>query len=202
LTGEFITEQLVFLTNNVRVAVFPVTFVTPTTPQLREGVNTLQFRQQHYLDFYDQANAVSTNLYNIVATSGNVEFPQQVRRVAGPDILFTAGDLGVTTGGFPVGWARNVRWEDRNGALVTQANEGPGLIVPGATISFSKLAPSWINQTPGAISEETQILYLSWGSFDGETITPRVYPEDVTGEITTLQQLEAIALGFNQPPPQ
>jgi hypothetical protein len=133
-----------------------------------------------------------------VITNGVRSF-QKVRRIAGPDIVFSTFDL-TTTGGFPVAVARTLLWQAGTTLIQPGAtfDRGPGEVVGGgSTISFSTLSPSFIVQTPGALTEETSFLYLQWGSFDSKTILPRLYPEDITGQLKTL---EDIALRRNPAP--
>ncbi len=101
------------------------------------------------------------------------------RRLARPDILFSAADLGISAvGAFPYVFSRNLTFTD-NSTLNTGSAEvaaGPGTINPGAIV-FNKLGP-WsinVNETP----EERGFKGYIFGSFDGSTNAPVVFPEGV-----------------------
>jgi hypothetical protein len=194
-TGEFIVQQLIYQTNSIQFAVFPVVFVTPSVPQLHPGVDSLKFVRHPFHDYLDQAGFVATNTYTISVQTNGVRSFQTVRRIAGPDIIFSTFDQ-TTTGGFPVATARSLLWQSTapGGAALIQPgatfDRGPGEVVGGgSTISFSTLSPSWIVQTPGALTEETSFLFLQWGSFDSKTLVPRLYPEDFTGQLKILEDI-------------
>jgi len=198
-TGEFIVQQLIYQTNSIQFPIFPVVFVTPTVPQLHPGVDTLQFVRHPYNDYLDQANFVATRDYTISVITNGLRSFETVRRISGPDIVFSTFDQ-TTTGGFPVAISRSLLWQAGTALVLPGAtfDRGPGEVVGGgSTISFSTLSPSFIVQTPGALTEETSFLYLQWGSFDSKTILPRLYPEDITGQLKTL---EDIALRRNPAP--
>lgn len=101
------------------------------------------------------------------------------RRLSRPDILFTAADLGVAgNSGFPYVFSRQLGFVD-NSALNTGGDNvaaGPGTLQPGQ-LTFNKLGP-WsinINQT----AEERGFRGYVFGSFDGSTNAPIVFPQGV-----------------------
>jgi hypothetical protein len=159
-------------------------------PTSRAGVDTLQFVRIPYLDYLNQANTISTNVYTITTLTNGVTYVQTVRRVAGPDILFSTFDL-TTTGAFSFPIFRNIQWQSGTTLIAGGAtfNRGPGQVSPGSTLSFSTLSPSFVVQTPGATTEENSVLILQWGSFDSRTVLPRLYPEDITGQLKTLEDI-------------
>jgi hypothetical protein len=200
LTGEYIVQQVIYQTNFTQFAVYPVTFSSPTAAILRPGVDTLQFVRQPYIDYLSQSNFVSTNYYQVLSITNGIQSTNIVRRITGADIVFAAADIGVSTGAFPPAASRDMVWQrtDFLGNIQTlfstltgraTSDGGPGQIVGGTTITFSKLNPSFLNQNPGLLNEEDGFLALSWGSFDSKTLVPRVYPEDLTGQLQTLADL-------------
>ncbi|HUS37394.1 MAG TPA: hypothetical protein VM680_18750 [Verrucomicrobiae bacterium] len=198
VTGEFITQLLIYQTNSILFAVYPITFQTPTTPMQRPGVDSIQFVQVPYLDFFNQTNSVATNFYSLTIVTNGVASVQTVRRIATADIVFGTQEV-VSADPFPIPYLRTIQWQ-RGTTLIPgggTADGGPGQIVPGSVIQFSKLSPSFVVQTPGATTEETSFLVLQWGSFDSETLLPRLYPEDITGQ---LKKLEDIVLRRNPAP--
>lgn len=193
VTGEFITQNLIYQSNSVVFLANPIIFETPAGPSLRPGVDTIQFVRHPFNDYLDQSGFIATRTYTISAITNGVRYFQTLQRTAGPDIVFAAADLDVTTGAFPNTATRAVIWQTGPNTTASgtgvQINGGPGQIVGGTTITFTKLAPSYFQQNPGLLTEEDAFLALAWGSFDSRTITPRVYPEDITGQLQTLEQL-------------
>lgn len=190
VTGEFITQQLIYQTNSVLFAVYPIVYQSPTTPILRPGVDTMQFVQVPYLDFLNQPASIATNFYNIIAVTNGVQYAQTVRRIATADIVFGTQEA-VSTTPSPIAVLRTISWQQGNTIINGGgvADGGPGQVLPGSVINFNKLSPSWIVQSPGATTEENSILILQWGSFDSETLLPRLYPEDITGQLKTLEDI-------------
>lgn len=109
-----------------------------------------------------------------------------------PDILFTAGDLGVDTrNGTPILYNRTITFQNNNtlNSLTTPITGlgGPGNIVGPVQISFSKIGPFFQNSPEGR--EEIALRGLVWGSFDTSTNAPVIFPSG-----TTIQDLERIVL--------
>jgi hypothetical protein len=189
-TGEFITQLLIYQTNFIQFAAFPVIFVQPTTPMLRAGIDTVRFERHRYNDFLDQTNSIIMREYTLRGQTNGSNFVQTLRRVAGPDIVFSTHQ--VTSGqAFPFAIVRTILWQQGNTTIPggSQFDRGPGQVLGASTIAFSTLSPSWIIQTPGATTEENSFLVLQWGSFDSKTVVPRIYPEDITGQLKTLEDI-------------
>lgn len=113
------------------------------------------------------------------------------RIVAAPDITISAADLGTADGvpfimeyNFADGWTNN---SAINGAATL---DGPGVIPTPIVITFNKVGPSLINQTPNSLGEAGALRYYFWGSFDGSTNAPIVYPNG-----TSIRNFESIVLG-------
>jgi hypothetical protein len=189
-TGDFILEQVIRQTNSTFFAVHAVQLVAANGLALRPGVNMIHFRRMPLLDPFDGGVSLYTNIFTNIVQTGGLRTTNVYRRVAGADLLISAADIGVNTGPLPVAVARSVGWPGTPTA-------GPGLIQPGQVITFNKLLPSWFNQGPGFNTEETASFTGAFGSFDGRTITPIVYPEPLLGPANTnlLKQLEDMALG-------
>jgi hypothetical protein len=74
-------------------------------------------------------------------------------------------------------------------------NNGPGTITPTAIFTFNKAGPLLINNGPFFLTEATGIQSYQWGSFDGSTNAPVVFPNG-----TDLRSLENQAvLQITQP---
>jgi hypothetical protein len=114
-----------------------------------------------------------------------------LRTMIQPDIIFAAGDLGLNAGAQPVQIWRSENFVN-NAALNTSAptgpTAGPGTITPTVFITFNKLGPFLHSDTPSFLSEQTvSLVGWVWGSFDGTTNDPVVYPAGST--IQDLQQI-------------
>lgn len=148
---------------------------------------------------YNDLNPASfrfTNSFPIYTVTNGVSTVQTVERIqTQPDILFSAADLGTDADGFtPITVSRGSRWIDGT-ALNTsdpnkQAGSGPGEIGSGLVISFSKILPVHLNIFPGDITENTGAngsgfgsVVGIWGSYDGSTNAPTLYPKDITLEL-------------------
>jgi hypothetical protein len=119
-----------------------------------------------------------TNVYEDFYLTNGVRRTQQVQRVlAQPDILFTAADLGITVDGFPIyyqrtGGAQLVSQDTLNG---TSTLGGPGVIRPPITMVYSKIGEYLINIGDGGEPDGQRFYW--WGSFDGTTNEPVMYPQ-------------------------
>ncbi len=169
---------------------------TIVTTALRPGLDKLNFVEAKY-DSVFGTFITFTNTYTDTYVTNSALTSQFVQEaVTQPDILFTAEDLGVGAGGTPVGIGRTdtAGWAN-NAALNGQAAlAGPGVIQPQVVITFNNVGP-WILNASG-----TGISYMSeanpdatgwvWGSFDGTTNAPVVYPAGAS-----IYDLEAQVLG-------
>jgi hypothetical protein len=105
--------------------------------------------------------------------------------VSNPDILITAQDLAAPNGTVPATplSARNINFTTNNGGAYPNL-AGPGLIEPTTGFIFDKVGPIYFNgglvNTNGFLDETTAILRFIWGSFDGTTNAPVVYPNDLS----------------------
>jgi hypothetical protein len=126
-----------------------------------------------------------------------VEIFQRV--VTRPDFLFTAEErmepdeawhgLGFRTNpGRGSGYVvANIQFPDRV--------DGPGTREPLIEIQFNKVGPMLINQGPSFLSELVASRSFVWGSFDGSTNPPVVYPSG-----RSLRDLENQVLILFSPP--
>ena len=109
------------------------------------------------------------------------------RVLTAPDVLFQAEDLGLFAQGTPIAFTRSdtSAWIN-NDALNGQATlDGPGVILPQIVLTYSKLGPYFINRAPNFMDELNSVDGLVWGSFDGSTNAPIVFPAG-----TSIQELE------------
>ncbi|MGN6553358.1 MAG: hypothetical protein ACTHLW_06515 [Verrucomicrobiota bacterium] len=183
------TPVVVIGTNNTGTN-FIGTNVLVTTA-LRPGVEKILFKQMKNFAgiglFVAQTNQY-TDVYVTDNGRGKAKLVKQKveRDMPVPDIIFAAEDLGDVLG-YPLlarrtdtaGWANNASLNSNVGG---GANSGPGVIQPPIIISFNNVGPFNINENPGFVDEATAFSGFVWGSFDGTTNEPVVYPNTASVE--------------------
>ena len=187
---------------NYTYAVNPVTCaqVTNNTANWFQGIGRIQFVREPDTSLVDPLTDVFvtpiTNNYtmvNYIATNNAFQTLYYQRIVTAPDVLFDAVDLSSPNSAASIGIlfsARNVNFNT--------ANELPGLAGPGTintptVITFNRSGNAYANGSlaieglagSGFLSEFTQFGLLAWGSFDGSTNIPVVYPSG-----TSIQNIE------------
>jgi hypothetical protein len=199
-TGRSFTQLLIYQTNSALFPAHPILLQSAAGPVQRAGVNSIKFKQIPFTDFLSQSTAISTNTYSVVTFANGLLVTNTFQRVAGPDILISAADLGVSPNGFPFPLRRSIQWQQGTTLIApgTFFDGGPGLIVPPQTFTFSKILPYNFNENPNFTDEQNANQFFTWGSFDSRTITPRLYPEDLNTQVT-LQLLESLALNGRTP---
>jgi len=155
---------------------------------LRGGRNKLTFRKVFFDALLGSTFTPITNQFTDVSVGTNLTMViQSVERgITQPDFLFVAEDLGLANNLVPVLSRRSstAQWIDNdaiNGNDETTLSHGPGVIAPPIRISFSDQLPYFENETdlsfldefPG---EDTAFASSVWGSFDGSTNAPVIYP--------------------------
>jgi hypothetical protein len=127
-------------------------------------------------------------------TNSQIQSQTLTRVVTVPDILFSAIDLDVAA---PFGVAVDSRSLTFNTANVLNGLAGPGTITLPTSISFNKNGPSYFNYSGGSLLGNPALSatpgagssifgeYFVWGSFDGSTNPPVVYPNT-----TSINQIE------------
>lgn len=188
----------VTVSTNVATNAVVVTQVTTGLPRvvnaLRPGVGKYKFVQIGY----DSILGASTRPYLVTwldryVTNNTTRVQAVARQVTVPDVLFAAGDLGVidyvpilareTADGYIDNSALN-----RVGGVQDSGLVGPGIITSGKQITFSKLGRYYLNR--GATTEADGFFFGGWGSFDGSTNAPVIFP---TG--ASLKEIEKLVLG-------
>ena len=118
----------------------------------RPGIDKITLQQMQGDSIFGFFQTV-TNSYTDAYLTNSVVTPQRVLRLMPPtDILFSAGELCLNTGGFTILYARTTAggW-DNNRDLDTLAGfanaAGPGAITPRVEIIFSSLGPFTFNLT-------------------------------------------------------
>lgn len=156
----------------------------PVATGLRPGLEKITFQRGYYDSLLGQFFVTNVYDYTDYVITNNTLVSQNVRRVVTtPDILFVAGDLGVTTGEViePVPWARTPGFVSNAQLNGQAAQAGPGVIRGPITISLTTLYPAFLNDTASYfLTEEAASRSVVWGSFDGSTNTPVVYPDYIS----------------------
>ncbi len=185
---SFSQTDVTYATNQVFV-IHPVPCLTSNT-EPRQGIQHVQFVRydgayDSLLDVYNYPITSSYQLVSVPLTNGMPTPRTIIRPVPRPDFVITAMDL-TTEQSVPVrggtysltgfGYAPYLR----NLPFVPNSLPGlygPGTIAPNLVFTFNKVGPLFINRSPFNLDEVTQIpLLTTWGSFDGSTNAPVVYP--------------------------
>jgi hypothetical protein len=151
--------------------------VSANSPGLYEGVEKVQFIRADFDSLLGQFFQPITNKYEMSLITNSLKSTNIFQRVVTtPDILFHAEDLAVPLPNFN-STTRNANFfvADRLPGLA-----GPGTIQPSSTITFNKVGDIFmqgpLNATNVFLSQNMQRSMLAWGSFDGSTNDPVVYP--------------------------
>ncbi len=189
------SQVLITYFTNYTFVINPVTCSTVTNgPGLYQGIEKIQFVGSKFDSTLGQLYQPITNYYTLVLVTNSQAVVQHFQRiVTAPDILLAAADLASTPAdpgfGVPFG-ARNLNFDTAN---VLPQLAGPGTITTPTLITYDKVGPVFYNgtattldvldgtpyftETPGGdVNDTFYIAYFVWGSFDGTTNAPVVYP--------------------------
>ena len=179
---------LVTYFTNYSFLINPVTCATGSNgPALRRGLGKVQFIRANYDALMGQTFQPLTNYYSMVAINNNsqpvTEYYQRV--VTAPDFVFQAQDLTVPTTDFPYGADYTVTTPQFDTSAIKTALAGPGSITPGGVMVFNKnenelywngSLANYSLSTNQFLNPDTQMKLGGWGTFDGSTNYPVVYP--------------------------
>jgi hypothetical protein len=157
---------------------------TPTIA-LRPGIDRLRFQRVDYDSVLGSTFPDFTNIYSAtIITNGRAVSQRVIRPVTQPDIVFSAADMldGLASRDQPA----YVQAPAPDGG---QDINGPGTIPPGLNLTVSKIGPAFESTYP-LLGEDSAIALPVWGSFDGTTNAPVVYPSQVS-----ILELERRVLG-------
>ena len=158
---------------------------TPFSTGLYQGIEDIKFVRANYDSLIGQFFQPITNEYSMVMVTNSQLVTQHFRRIINePDILLTAAD---TTSSALV-WLETTPNYDKDN--VYNGLAGPGSINPTTTITYNKAGPIYANDWTvlatdpfiypafggAGIGETNQAQLFVWGSFDGSTNTPVIYP--------------------------
>jgi hypothetical protein len=192
--SQVITQQ-----TNYVFAIHPVTCTQTTNATgLYEGIQKINFVFTTFDALIGQEFQPITNNYTMVLVNSNGQLQTQnfQRIVTEPDFQFSASDQASGNAANPALVAVDtVSVPNFDTDNVLPGLDGPGTINPQTTISFDKVGPVFFNTTaetpvdlsgtnfwaevPGNSVQNDLFysLYFVWGSFDGTTNAPVVYPD-------------------------
>lgn len=179
INGLSFAQELIFpFTNHVYI-VKPIFCALDTNSvALRQGVENIKFVRRDFDSLLNLTWYPVTNTFTINAVTNNTLYPQTVRRiVTQPDIVFSAADIVSAPETFPI----IIATVSRQVPNWIQANPGSGLIGPGTIdptveFTFNKVGPIRENANPFFNDEQLGVFNFNWGSFDGTTNYPVIYP--------------------------
>jgi hypothetical protein len=185
-TQAFTRTVLDYFTNHV-FTYYPVDCVG-TNVMLREGIDKFTFLQANFDSLLGRFFQPITNIYYLVdVTNSHLVTNWFERVVTAPDFLYTAQDLANTVANRTTTAPPN--FNDSNEGI---GLAGPGNIEPGKLITFNKVGPILNNfyltnfLLDSGLTEMEATTNFIWGSYDGSTNDPVVYPSG-----TSIASLEA-----------
>jgi hypothetical protein len=171
------------------------------TQGLRGGVDKIQFRRVNFDSLLGQTFVpVATPYTDTVIINGRPFKQTVVRAVQAPDIIFVSEDLGVDNAGVPILVRRSPAsgWANNNLANGITTAGGPGVVLPTVVIRFSDNPPYFLKGNPFDTSETAFDIPVVWGSFDGSTNAPIVYPKFLNYTLEDLAN-QVLGVGTNAP---
>jgi hypothetical protein len=220
--GTTISNSVYLVTyfTNYSYVINPVTCSTTAgATGLYQGIEKMQFVKSSYDSLLGQYFQPVTNNYTMVFVTNSQAQVQYFQRVATtPDFLFAASDQVAGPAGVAVVglYSESLNFDQAN---VLPGLAGPGTITTPTTITYEKAGPVFYNgttssldvmdgtpyftETPGGDVNDTFYSgYFVWGSFDGTTNAPVVYPNgnsiDDLGNMVLVQVSPAsVPVGFS-----
>ncbi len=200
VNGQSFVENLISYFTNYTFEVEPCTLVTNGVADY-QGIARMQFFRVNDGNYdYQSGQFITpiTNQYTMVVFTNGQYITQAFQRVVtAPDFLIMAFDQLNGPDALPteVAFTRNINFNQAN---VQTGLAGPGTINTPTTIAYNKVGPVFLNESPATMIGPTGAgrTGFIWGSFDGTTNTPVVYPNG-----TSLENLANEAVIQVTPPP-
>ncbi len=164
------------------------TGVPADTTGLRSGLDKFKFEERPYDSLLSQFFVGFTNEFSSTLITNSTALTQSFGRpVLVPDIIFQADNLAVTVdNGFS--------HVNASSPGFSNAGAGPGTIDLGGgtplTYTINKIGEAYYSGGSFYLSEQGMIGAKRWGSFDGTTNAPVVYPSGAS-----IRELENLVLG-------
>ena len=172
----------VFLITNVFTNIAGTNITTSNTlvnVAPRPGINKLFFQRVEF-DSIVGNFIPRTNIFaDVFFTNSTARFQMVQRSIAFPDYIFAAGHtFPLPLSGFPPAYMRTVTdgWINNDAVNGFSTNGGPGVITLPILITFTDEWPATLH-TPPFLDELNFVLFAQWGSFDGTTNAPILYPQ-------------------------
>jgi hypothetical protein len=172
---SFERDYIVYLTNHILVT-YPIS-CDAATPMVYQGVEKITFVERVYDSLLNRFFAPITNQYTLNSVTNYEIVPLRIQRVVTqPDFLLVAQD---TLAAPPL--SIEVRTPPAfNSTYIIPNLNGPGTIESPTTFTFNKGGPVYENEglvdTNSFLGQLTQIPVFAWGTYDGTTNAPIVYP--------------------------
>jgi hypothetical protein len=180
--GQFYSESTINTFNQYIFVVNPV-LCLESNLSLNQGIEQVRFVRRDFDSLLGRFFYPITNEYSLTMLTNNGLVPQRVERfVGGPDLLFDAQDLGNIVVPPSIGAVTISRNLGISTATASPGLNGPGTIETATIFTFNKLGPTYFNLSPLFLDESTASVDLIWGSFDGSTNAPVVYPNGTSIE--------------------
>ncbi|MGA9776992.1 MAG: Ig domain-containing protein [Verrucomicrobiia bacterium] len=202
VNGQSFSQNIISYFTNYAFVVQPCTLVSNVVADY-QGIGKMQFVRVSDDDYdYQSGQFITpiTNVYSMVQITNQQLVTRWFQRVlTSPDFLFAANDQasGPSSGNVIGDFVRGVNFNQAN---IQPGLAGPGTIDPGASnvISFDKVGVVYLNESLSFLSGPGNAIgrFFVWGSFDGSTNAPVVYPNG-----TSIANLAAEAFIQISPPP-
>jgi len=163
----------------------------PVDQALRGGVDKVVFKQAYFDSLYGEFIAFTNSWTDTYVVNGQTKSQSVARAVTQPDIIFSAEDVGVSASGTPIFISVTTpNWINNDAINGSTTLSGPGIVDVPIEITFNKVGPWILNQWAGGpffLTEVDGVLTTGflWGSFDGTTNPPVVFPSG-----TSLQEYQ------------
>lgn len=200
VNGQSFVQNLISYFTNYAYVVLPCTLTT-NAPADYQGIGRMQFIRVRDDNYDYQSGTFITPITNqytmVVLTNGQYQTRTFQRVVTTPDFIVQAFDNATGPADLP-GEVNGVgRAENFNLANIQPNLAGPGTIDPPTALTFSKTGTLYENTGPSFLSGPYPAdQFFLWGSFDGTTNAPVVYPNG-----TSLGNLANQMLVQISPPP-
>jgi hypothetical protein len=144
---------------------------------LRPGVDKITFVRLSSDPLLGQFVPTTNQYVDSYITNNIVQHQTLQRVITKPDILFTGHYSGIQD------WSRSGTGNWVN--MGAPSNAGPGVIQPPIEINFNRLGSSMANMSASYPDTNPDPVFDLWGSFDGTTNPPVVYPATSTATNST-----------------
>lgn len=178
-TSAFTLSQVIPYIGHVFVAQDVTCEQTPGSTNLYPGIQRVQFIRADFDSLVGQYWQPVTNNYTRFVYTNSQMVLQHFQRIATqPDFLLTANDQ-IAANTFNGTIERTINFDQ---TTVPTGAAGPGVIDGSSTISYNKIGDAFRNGSPANypnytfLNELTEIPTAAWGSFDGTTNAPVLYP--------------------------